>query len=120
MTKAKDADPKNPTIPERAVWLPDGTGSEWAAKRKELGLSQRALARRVGVSSGTVSNIETGKQHTLDRSVYAKWRRLLFRDGAAIPDELWDELVNVFSDVDEEEAKKLIAIDPMLKQPRPK
>lgn len=110
--------PKKDMTPERSVWLPEGTGAAWRARRDELGISQRELARRVGVSSGTVSNVETGKQHTLERPVYAKWRRVLFKDGAAIPEELWNRLVDVLSDVDEDEAQKMIALAQMIKKPR--
>lgn len=105
---------------ERSVWLADGVGEKWKEMRESRELNQRQLARRIGVSSGTISNVETGKQRTLERSVYARWLRAISQDQPSIPDDVWEQLVNVFLDTDAEDAKKLIQIAPIIKTARKK
>ncbi len=105
---------------ERSVWLADGVGEKWKEMRQRRELNQRELARRIGVSSGTISNVETGRQRTLERGVYARWLRAISQEQPSIPDDMWDQLVKVFLDTDAEEAKKLIAIAPIIKTPRTK
>jgi transcriptional regulator with XRE-family HTH domain len=54
------------------------------ARREEMGLRQEDAAARINVVPATISNIESGRSVQVKKSVYAKYRRLLFRS----PDEI--------------------------------
>lgn len=45
-------------------------GSALATRRKEMGLTQAALATRVGMSRASIANIERGRQNVLLHHVY--------------------------------------------------
>jgi DNA-binding XRE family transcriptional regulator len=116
---AKDAKPKDEkSDDERKVWLGKDLGPKWKAMREACKLTTRELARKIGTSSGTISNVENGNQDTLERALYARWLRAISKDAPAIPDDLWEQLVNVFIDSDNEEAQKLIQLAPIIKKPR--
>lgn len=104
---------------DRWVWLDDGTGPAWRAKRESLGFNTREFAGRIGTSSGTISNVETEKQRRLDRQLYAKWKRALFRDKSDdTGDEKYKLIVESIFDIDNEEADKILAMLPIVKKPR--
>jgi transcriptional regulator with XRE-family HTH domain len=116
---AKDAKSKDgKSDDERTIWLVDDLGERWRQMREARGFTTRTLATRIGTSSGTISNVETGKQRTLERGLYARWMRAISKEQPSIPDELWEQLVAVFVDADDEEAKKLIQLAPIIKKPR--
>jgi transcriptional regulator with XRE-family HTH domain len=79
--------------PEQAVALDEATyrglGERLRARRQEVGISLRELARRIGVSASLISQIETGKVQPSVSTLYAlvdelggSVDELLFGDGA--------------------------------------
>lgn len=55
---------------------PTPVGQQIAERRDELDLTQDALARRIGVTSATVSNAERGRTE-INRSKRPKWEQAL-------------------------------------------
>ena len=54
------------------------------AERERRGWTQKELATKVGVTSGTISNLETGERHPQVRAkVLARIQRVLFHEDAA-------------------------------------
>jgi len=81
-----DAPPKKRT--PRKVSLDVDLGKAWRVQREQRGYSADEVAAIVGVSNGTVSNVELGKQKTLPGPVFMRWHRLLFGKGKEIPSAL--------------------------------
>ena len=114
---AKDAKPKD-SASGPAVDLRDGTGEEWRKKREEREYSQRELARRIGTTSGTISNVETGKQRSLERGLYLRWRRALYKEMPSVPEDLFEKVVDVLADMDNGEAAEIIQLAQIIKKRR--
>lgn len=118
----KDAKPKGDSAEddyEPTVTVTDDVRRKWRAQREKLhradsSFAQRPFSTRVGVSPGTVSNVETGKQKTLARTVYARWQRELFRT-TEIPDDSYDRVVKVFADATETQIQNLFALARIIK-----
>jgi transcriptional regulator with XRE-family HTH domain len=55
---------------------PPAVGLQLAKRREELDLTQEALARRIGITTATVSNTERGRTE-ITRSKRAKWEQAL-------------------------------------------
>lgn len=109
MTKPPEREPKVVVTGEMAAKL--------KAQREARGFSQRDLADKIGTTSGTISNVENGLQGTVPRRLYGKWQKALF-GSAAVPDDLYERLINVTADGDEDYLAKMIAIAETLKKPK--
>lgn len=101
---------------ERSVWIAEDVRARWLARREKLEIPQREFAARIGTSPGTISNVETGKQKTLPRSLYARWERALFRKGQGVSDDKWNQLIDLFLDSDDDEADQLIAMAAIIRK----
>ncbi len=104
MPVANDAPPKKRK--PRKIALDEGVGAEWRVAREAKGLSADELGRRVGVSNGTVSNVELGKQLTLPAQIYLRWRRLLFGKSAE-PSPVFEAASDELSDLDDEQMNEV-------------
>lgn len=56
--------------------------ARFKAERLRRGWRQKDLAGKVGVSGGTISNLENGKHPQIFRSVYARLKWTLLREAA--------------------------------------
>lgn len=91
--------------------------------REELGLRQDVLAKRIGVSPATISNVESGRSRQVRRPVYAAIVRALKLESATEKDDKANEaafrnLVEVVSDLTSEEIDDLIPIITRLRRNR--
>lgn len=118
MAAVKEKKPKEPEK-DRWVWLDEGTGPAWRAKRQAEGYSTRYLAQRIGTSVGTISNVETEKQRRLDRALFLRWKLVLFRDrGDDTNDEQYKTLSDIMVNMDGHNLSRLINIALELKKPK--
>ncbi len=92
------------------------------ALRVKRELTGKELARLVGVTAATISNLETGRSKQIRKIVYAKIRRALkateTRASNAEMDEFFRMLVEEAIDLDADQAATAISIIKTLKKPR--
>lgn len=66
------------------------------AKRKTLGMTQHDLAKKLGISRGSLANVETGRQNMLVHQLYAYADALQLRPTDLVPDRAsvadWSEI----------------------------
>lgn len=90
--------------------------------RKKRGWQQGELAKRIGVTPSTISNIETGRYPQVRKSVYAALLRALRSTGApdTTAEELavFRELVDNLVDLGVDQQRQIIAIVQMARKPR--
>ncbi len=80
-------------------------GERLRQRRTDLGLSQRELAKRIGVRQATISDIESGRQKETSTGVA---RRLAFELGVTL-DWLIGPHVRAEGSVEEEEMEAAVA-----------
>lgn len=94
---------------------------QWKLRREELKLTQRKLAALVGVTSGTISNLETGRHPQVRRNVYASLERKLSHvesvPEAVSNDNVYRELVENTFDMSDEELAIVLAVAKTVKKP---
>lgn len=94
-------------------------------KRTEKKLKQSELAGRIGVSNGTISNIENGKHLQVKATVYFQLRRVLFgsKGAAAAVDRskerelVFKQIVEAISDLTDLQLEALLAHLKTFKKP---
>jgi transcriptional regulator with XRE-family HTH domain len=105
--------------PELRAW--------WKQQRETKKLGQLALGRKVGLSQGSISNLENGTHPQITKSAYAKLLRLLGTpgdaprsevDGAA--DAVFDELVEAAGPLSESDMRLAVALVRQLREQRQK
>lgn len=94
------------TLPARRVRYPKSEGmpvnGAWLRKkRQEWGLSQRELARKIGVGRLSIQRVETGKQHTLPVAAATELHKLFgeYQSGGALyisPEMAYELVMTVF------------------------
>ena len=90
-------------------------------RREELGLKQKDLGDRVGTTAATISNLETGRHPQIDKKLYARIKRALFRSttsaaGAEETDDYWRTIVDGAMDLDAQAMKAVAALVQSLKK----
>ena len=87
--------------------------------REGRGWKQKELGDRVGVSQGTISNLESGKHPQIYKSVYAAIRRVLhLSDEMAASDEVYRQIVEGALELGESEQRAVAALIDQLKKPK--
>ncbi len=88
--------------------------------REKADLTQRQLATKVGVTSATISNVETGRHPQIRRSLYAELQRVLFRTSASPTtpgsDIAYRSLVEKLVDMDEQKLNTIAVVAEALKK----
>jgi transcriptional regulator with XRE-family HTH domain len=93
------------------------------ARRLKLELRQEDVAERAGCSTGTISNLESGRSTQVRRKVYARIRRVL-RGKAVTPvmdeadEAMFRELVDGMIDLEGRDLRTVAALVNSLKKPR--
>ena len=59
------------------VTVPMNKRPAMRAQREKMGLTQKDVAKTIGVSPGTISNIESRGQPQMESEAYARWLQLL-------------------------------------------
>lgn len=109
--------------PTGGVVTIDGTErSRLKAGREAKELTQGQLAKRIGVTPATISNIETGRHPQVKKTVYAKLVRALFgkddRQATETSDLVFTDLVASTMDLSVDQQLALLAIARTLKNTR--
>jgi transcriptional regulator with XRE-family HTH domain len=112
MPASNDAPPKK--AKPRKVSLDADLGPAWSAQRKKRGYSADELGRLVGVSNGTVSNVELGKQKSLPGPTFLRWRRLLF--GPTEFTNAFEQVSDVTQDMTDEQLVELVEFAAIIKK----
>lgn len=90
-------------------------------RRIELGLTQRELAVKVHATSGTISNLESGRHPQIKRDTYLRLRRVLLREqteGDGALDEFIHGIVPDLETLDAQGRDLIKAMVDKLKKPR--
>ncbi len=89
-------------------------------RRVFLGLRQEDLATRVGVTTATISNFESGRSRQIRKTVYAKIKRTLrvSDDTSAPNDDEFARVVEDLIDLDARGMRAVVALIDSLKKPQ--
>ena len=91
-------------------------------RRISKGWDQKDVAKRIGVTAPTISNIETGRHPQIRKAVYADLLRVLFRsqdtETNAASDAAFRSIVEDLVDLDLDQQLAVQAIVKTVKKPR--
>ncbi len=92
---------------------------EFRLRRKKLGLTQQDVATKLGLTAASISNVETGRSRQIEKTFYARLRRLLHMGVKAEgEDQTYRVLVDAAIDLDEREMQIATAMIETIKKTR--
>jgi len=90
-------------------------------RREAMGLTQRELAKKVGTTNGTISNLENSKHSQIKWSTYVRLRYVLFKEKTTPEESVDDVMKDIAEELPTLDAHALKAVRTLvsnLKKPR--
>ncbi len=120
---AMAAERRDDLQPDKEEWITpsDDERKKFRARRIELGLRQKDVAGKVGLTAASISNVETGRSHQIEKVFYARLRHVLRIVDAAPAEssvQAFRSLVDAAVDLDERETKIATALIETIKKTR--